>query len=191
VWVEASRNFLQQKIFKCLVAPSCPTLCNPMDCSLPGSSSMGILQAGILERVAYPFSRGSFQPRNRTGVSCIAGRFLTSWAIRSDQIRSVAQSCPTLCDPMNRSTPGLPVHHQLLEFTETHVHRVSDAIQPSHPLSSPSPPREAPKFLRWPHNYMYYIYVPLLEWSKLWWWYITPVISWPCMATAKGFCRCD
>ena len=57
----------------------------------------------------------------------------------SDQIRSVAQSCLTLCDPMNRSTPGLPVHHQLLEFTQTHIHRVSDAIQPSHPLSSPSP----------------------------------------------------
>ena len=55
------------------------------------------------------------------------------------QIRSVAQSCPTLCNPMNRSTPGLPVHHQLPEFTETHVHQVSDAIQPSHPLSSPSP----------------------------------------------------
>ena len=57
----------------------------------------------------------------------------------SDQIRSVAQSSPTLFDPMNCSTPGLPVHHQLPEFTETHVHRVSDAIQPSHPLSSPSP----------------------------------------------------
>ena len=57
----------------------------------------------------------------------------------SDQIRSVAQSCPTLCDPMNCSTPGLPVYHQLLEFTETHVHRVSDANQPSPPLSSPSP----------------------------------------------------
>ena len=52
---------------------------------------------------------------------------------------SVAQSCPTLCDPMNCSTPGLPVHHQLPEFTQTRVHRVSDAIQPSHPLSSPSP----------------------------------------------------
>ena len=59
--------------------------------------------------------------------------------IRSDQIRSVAQSCSTLWDPMNRSTPGLPVHHHLPEFTDTHVHRVSDAIQPSHPLSSPSP----------------------------------------------------
>ena len=60
------------------------------------------------------------------------------------KIRSVAQSYPTLCDPMNRSTPGLPVHHQLLEFTQTHVHRVSDAIQPSHPLSSPSPPAPNP-----------------------------------------------
>ena len=62
----------------------------------------------------------------------------------SDQIRSVAQSCPTLCDPMNRSTPGLPVHHQLPEFTEIHVHRVSDAIQPSYPLSSPSSPVSNP-----------------------------------------------
>ena len=53
---------------------------------------------------------------------------------------SVAQLCLTLCDPMNHSTPGLPVHHQLLEFTQTHVHRVSDATQLSHPLSSPSPP---------------------------------------------------
>ena len=55
------------------------------------------------------------------------------------QFSEVVQSCPTLCDPINRSTPGLPVHHQLPEFTQTHVHRVSDAIQPSHPLSSPSP----------------------------------------------------
>ena len=53
---------------------------------------------------------------------------------------SVAQSCLTLCDPMNFNMPDLPVHHQLSEFTQTHVHRVSDAIQPSHPLSSPSPP---------------------------------------------------
>ena len=55
------------------------------------------------------------------------------------QIRSVTQLCPTLCDSMNHSTPGLPVRHQFPEFTQTHVHRVSDAIQPSHPLSSPSP----------------------------------------------------
>ena len=56
------------------------------------------------------------------------------------QFSSAAQSCPTLYDPMNRSTPGLPVHHQLPESTQTHEHRVGDAIQPSHPLSSPSPP---------------------------------------------------
>ena len=69
---------------------------------------------------------------------------------------SVTKLCPTLCNPMNRSTPGLPVHHQLLEFTQTHVHRVSDAIQPSHPLSSPSPPalsvfsNESDLCIRWP-----------------------------------------
>ena len=62
----------------------------------------------------------------------------------SVQFSSVAQSCPTLCDPMNRSMPGLPVHHQFPEFTQIHVHRVSDAIQPSHPLSSPSPPAHNP-----------------------------------------------
>ena len=62
----------------------------------------------------------------------------------SVQFSSVAQSCPTLCDPMNRSTPGLPVHHQLPEFTQTLVHWISDAIQPSHPLSSPSPPAPNP-----------------------------------------------
>ena len=78
----------------------------------------------------------------------------------SNQIRSVTQSCPTLCDPMNRSTPVLPVHHQLPEFTETHVHRVSDAVQPSHLLSSlllpPIPPtirvfsNESTLHMRWP-----------------------------------------
>ena len=79
-----------------------------------------------------------------------AGRFLPTEPPRkfhrifrafifSVQFSSVTQSCPTLCDPMNRSTPGLPVHHQLPVFTQTHVHRVRDAIQPSHPRSSPSP----------------------------------------------------
>ena len=62
----------------------------------------------------------------------------------SVQFSSVAQSCLTLCDPMNPSTPGLPVHHQLPEFTQTHVHWVGDAIQPSHPLSSPFPPAPNP-----------------------------------------------
>ena len=60
--------------------------------------------------------------------------------ISSVQFSSVTQSCPILCDPMNCSMPGLPVHHELPESTQTHVHRVDDAIQPSHPLLSPSPP---------------------------------------------------
>ena len=64
-----------------------------------------------------------------------------SWTVKKAvQVSSVAQSCLTLCNAMNRSTPGLPVHQQLLEFTQTHVHWVNDAIQPSHPSSSPSPP---------------------------------------------------
>ena len=73
--------------------------------------------------------------------------------IYSVQLSSVPQPCPTLCDPMNRSTPGLPVHRQLPEFTQTHVHRVGDAIQPSHPLSSPSPSAPSPSqhqsFFQW------------------------------------------
>ena len=60
------------------------------------------------------------------------------------QFSSVTQLCPTLCDPMNCNTPGLPVHHQLPEFTQTHVYRVGDAIQSSHPLSSPFPPAPNP-----------------------------------------------
>ena len=69
---------------------------------------------------------------------------LSTFGINSVQFSSVSQSCLTLRDPMNRSTPGLLVHHQLQEFTQTHVRRVGDAIQPSHPLSSPSPPAPNP-----------------------------------------------
>ena len=73
--------------------------------------------------------------------------------LSSVQFSSVTQSCLTLCDPMNRSMPGLPVHHQLPEFTQAHIHRVSDAIQPSHPPSSPSPPAHNPSqhqsFFQW------------------------------------------
>ena len=124
------------------VAQSLLTLCDPTNYTVHG-----ILQARILEWVAVPFLRGSSQPRGWTQVSLIAGRFLTSWATReegSGQSSSVTQSCPTLCDPMNHSMPGLPVHHQLREFTQTHVHQVGDAIQPSHPLSSLCPPASNP-----------------------------------------------
>ena len=74
---------------------------------------------------------------NKTG----SWLWLRSWTLSCQvQFSSVSQSCPTLCEPMNRSTPGLPVHHQLPEFTQAYAHWVSDAIQPSHPLSSPSLP---------------------------------------------------
>ena len=65
---------------------------------------------------------------------------LATWFLYSFQFSSVTQSCPTLCDSMDCSTPGFSVHHQLLELAQTHVHQVGDTIQPSHPLSSPSPP---------------------------------------------------
>ena len=151
---------------------SCPTLCNPMDYRLPGSPAHGILQARILEWVDISSSgdlpNPGIEPASLISPA-LAGRLFTASAtweipgrpIRSDQIRSVAQSCPTLCNPMNRSTPGLPVHHQLPEFTQTHIHRVSDANQPSHPLSSPLllPPipssirvfsNESTLHMRWP-----------------------------------------
>ena len=97
---------------------SCPTLYHTMDCSLSGSSFHGILQARILEWVVMPSSRGSSMP-----------------LYSKCQFSSITQSCLTLCDPMDCSTPGLPVHHQLPEFTQTHAHRVDDAIQPSLPSS--------------------------------------------------------
>ena len=118
----------------------------------------GISQVRILEWIAMPSSKVSFRPRDWTHICfCIADRFFSTEPPRkpilyldgtdfdgSVQFNSVAQLCPTLCDPMNCSTPGLPVHHQLLEFTQTRVHQVGDAIQPSHPLSSPSPPAPNP-----------------------------------------------
>ena len=121
---------------------SCPTLWDPMD-----YTAHGIFQTRILGWVAFPFSRGSFQPRDQTQVlSELQEDSFPAYLhlFLSVQFSSVAQSCPTLCNPMNRSTPGLPVHHQLPGFTQTHVHWVGDAIQPSHPLSSPSPPAPNP-----------------------------------------------
>ena len=125
------------------VSQSYLTLCDSMDYIVHG-----ILQARILEWVAFPFSRGSSKPRDWTQVSCIAGRAFTNWATREAPVLksdyhcccSVPQSCLTLCNSVNCSTPGFPVIHHLREIAQTHFHWVGEAIQPSHPLLSPSPP---------------------------------------------------
>ena len=80
------------------------------------------------------------------------------------QFSSVAQSCPTLCDPMNRRTPGLPLHHQLPKFTQTHVDGAGDAIQPSQPLSSPSPPAHNPS----QHQSLFQWSTLHMRWPKYW-----------------------
>ena len=90
----------------------------------------------------------AFWPHSSLLKQNLNGKVAIYWLVNSQclsvQFSSVAQLCLTLCDPMNCSMPGLPVHHQLLEFTQTHVHRVSGAIQPSHPLLYPSPPAPNP-----------------------------------------------
>ena len=87
--------------------------------------------------------------------------FLLDYSV---QFSSVAQSCLALCDPKNRSTPGLPIHHQLPEFTQIHVHRVSDAIQPSHPGLSPSPPAPNPS----QHQSLFQWVKFRMRWPKYW-----------------------
>ena len=138
-----------------MCAQSCLTLCNPMGSSPPGSSVCGIFQARILypTRISFKIDGEikSFrqakvkrvQYHQTSFTTNVKGTYIVKKYKRKkylqNQFSSVAQSCPTLCDPMNRSTPGLPVHHQLPESTQTHVHCVGDAIQPSHLLLSPSP----------------------------------------------------
>ena len=228
-WSEGRQGFIRAPVAardgesESEVAQPCPTLCDPMDCSLPGSSVHGIFQAIVLEWIAISFSRGSSQPRDRTQVSRIVDRHFTVWATRDNTFScslsqvgrgklvpylgwgwgcvqelgwrrgsggllafgvvmcrgmhgtllsllappklrlalwslcillstvgskcarpccccAVAQSCLTLRDPMNCSTPDFPVVYNLPEFTQTRFHGIGHAIQPSHCLSLPSPP---------------------------------------------------
>ena len=110
---------------------------------------LGLLQ-GLLATFGADVVPAAPSPDTSTGSpdltfkSSCSKSIVKCFEVCSVQFSSVAQSCLTLCDPMNRSTSGLPVHHQFPEFTQTHVHRISDAIQPSHPLSSPSPPAPNP-----------------------------------------------
>ena len=148
------------------VAQLCPTLCDPMNwacqASLSITNSRSSLKLTSIESV-MPSSHlilchpllllPPIPPSVRvfSNEVTLHMRWPKYWSFMlahkmslSVQFSSVTQSCPTLWDPMNRSTSGLPVHHQLQEFTQTHIHQVSDAIQPSHPLSSPSPPAPSP-----------------------------------------------
>ena len=110
------------KVVKVLVAQSCPTLCNPMDCSLPSSSAHGILQAKILEWVSISFSRGSSQLRDRTWVCCMAGRFFTIWATKEAhtplkahfEILSLIKSSQTLWTPTSTSVLNVSPYHTAL-----------------------------------------------------------------------------
>ena len=159
------------KVCLCLVSQSCLTLCHPMDCSPPGSSVHGILQARTMEcgwpcpppgdlpnlgvelrSHALQEDTDSYHLSHQGSLfkvySLMFWYVYTLWNNHYNhtchfyrvQFSSVAQLCPTCCNPMDCSMPGFPVHHQLLELTQTHVHQVSDTIQPPHPVSSPSPP---------------------------------------------------
>ena len=138
----ARSNTLEKEMMRCVCAKSlqlCPSLCNPVDCNPPGLLSMGFSRQEYWSGLPFP-SQGDLPDPGIKPTSPVN----PSFQYCSVQFSSVAQSCLTLCDPMSHSTPGLPVHHQLPEFTQTHIHWVSDAIQPSHPLSSPSPPAPDP-----------------------------------------------
>ena len=135
-------------------------LATPWTAAYQAPPSMGFSRQEYWSGVPLPFNSylllnilRSFHLTKRTTKKChlirnqilqIYTRTFIYCIFNSVQFSSVTQSCWTLCDPMNRSTPGLPVHHQIPEFTQTHVHRVSDAIQPPHPLASPSPPTPNP-----------------------------------------------
>ena len=138
---------------------SCLTLCDPIDRGPPGSSAGGIYQARILEWVAVSFSRGSSWPGIEPTLPLspalqiyslpaeLSGKTLCIYMMSYISYRwwegcccSAAQLCLSLCDPMDCSTPGFPILHHLLELAQTHVCWVRDAILPTYPLPSPSPP---------------------------------------------------
>ena len=121
-----------------------PLFCNHRDCSQSGSSVHKISLARLLEWAAISSSRGWSRSRVQIHVSCISRWVLYHWAnwesSNGNSVCLVTQLCPAFYNPMNCSTPGFPVNHQLWEFAQTYVHWASDAIQPIHPLRSPSPP---------------------------------------------------
>ena len=148
------------------VTQSFPSFCDHMDCNLPGSSVHGVFQAKILAWVAISYSRGPSWPRDGTRVSWVfcTGRWMR---YHHASLLSLLFSHSVMSDSlwlMDCSTPGLPVHQQLLEFTQIHGHSVGDAIQPSHPLSSPSPP----SFNLSQHQGLFKYFILCIRWPKYW-----------------------
>ena len=146
------RNHQYVPVCMCVYAQSCLvgtpwTVARqaPLSMEFPREEYWSVLLAFLLGT----FHSG-IKPTSLASPALIGRLFATgaTWetliSLSSVQFSSVAQSCLTLCDPMNCSTPGLPVHHQLPEFTQTHVHQVGDTIKPSHPLLSLSPPAPNP-----------------------------------------------
>ena len=119
---------LEQSQYKHLGESWLVPFCNPSNLLVPGDYLLISKSTQVPGTLDYTPSHTGNQQQSHNSV----------------QFNSVTQWCPTLCDTMNRSMPDLPVHHQLLEFTQTHVHRVGDVIQPSHPLSSPFLPAPNP-----------------------------------------------
>ena len=151
-WIKNCIWTIQPELVCMLAAESWPILWNLMDCNPPGSSVHGLFQAMILEWVAISFSKGAF-PTQGLNSGLLHCRRILYWlghqgspVFTFNDIAfsficcSVAQSYRTLWDPMNCSKPGLPIHHQIPEYTQTHVHCVSDVIQSFHSQSAPSPP---------------------------------------------------
>ena len=130
----------------CSVAHLYPTFCDPMDYSTPGFPFLHVLLE--LAQTHFHLVGDAIQPSHPLSFLLLLTSVFSSIRVFFNKLTLcirrvkvlVAQLCLTLCDPMDSSMPGLPVHHQLLEFTQTHVHRISDAIQSSHPLSPPFPP---------------------------------------------------
>ena len=182
----------------CSVTQSCLTLCNPVDCSMPGLPVHHQLPEFTQTHVhwvsdaiqpSHPLSSPLLPPsifpsiRVLSNESVLHIRRPKYWTFSIPMVfhpfSSITQSCLTLCDLMDCSMPGLPVHHQLQEFTQIHVHRVGDAIQPSHPLSSPLLPpsifpnirvlsNESVLHIRWPKFWSFSFSIsPSSEYSGL------------------------
>ena len=131
VWVATWGALHYYIALLCLVAQSCPTLCDPVDCSLPCPPPGDLPKPGI--EPTSPTLQADSLPSEPPGKP--------TWSYNCTLLLLFSCSvCPTLCNPMDFSTPGFPVLHYLPEFAQTHVYWVDDAIQPSHPLPPPSPP---------------------------------------------------